>query len=174
MRGISWLAEDLLASQEGLCYLELFGCCIYRYQHASAHYKHFLKFFQRKFNSKLSCFTRTGYNDWLRAGRSWDRIPVGARFSAPVQSGSGAHPSFCTMGTGHFPKVKSGRGVTLTPHPFLVSWSRKGRAKSLLPLWAVRPVQSLSACTRGHFTFSFILCYITSHVLRLFLQPSFD
>jgi len=27
------------------------------------------------------------------------------------------------MGTGTFPRVKSGRGVTLTPHPFLVPWS---------------------------------------------------
>ena len=27
------------------------------------------------------------------------------------------------------------------------------RAIPLLPLWAVRPVQSLSACTRGHFSF---------------------
>jgi len=25
---------------------------------------------------------------------------------------------FCTMGTGSFSRVKSGRGVTLTPHPF--------------------------------------------------------
>jgi len=32
-----------------------------------------------------------------------------------------------------------------------VPWSRKGRALPLLPLWAVRPVQSLSACTRVHF-----------------------
>jgi len=52
------------------------------------------------------------------------------------------------MGTGSFPGVKSGRGVTLTPHPLLVPWSRKGRAKPLLPLWAVRPVQSLSAYAR--------------------------
>src|SRR5215471_1007298 len=28
------------------------------------------------------------------------------------------------------------------------------RAIPLLPLWAVWPVQSLSACTRGHFTFT--------------------
>jgi len=62
----------------------------------------------------------------------------------------------CTMGTGSFSGVKSGRGVMLTPHPFLVPWSRKGRAIPLLPLWAVRPVQSLSACTRVHFTFTFI------------------
>jgi hypothetical protein len=50
--------------------------------------------------------------------------------------------------------VKSGRGVTLTPHPLLVQWSRKGRAIPLLPLWAVWPVQSLSACTRVRFTFT--------------------
>jgi len=57
------------------------------------------------------------------------------------------------MVTGSFLEVKSGRGVTLTPHPLLVPWSRKGIAIRLLPLWAVRPVQSLSACTRVHFTF---------------------
>ena len=44
-------------------------------------------------------------------------------------------------------------GVTLTPHPLLVPCSRKSRAILLLPLWAVRPVQSLSACTRVHFIF---------------------
>jgi len=41
--------------------------------------------------------------------------------------------------------------VTLTTHPLLVPWSRKGRAIPLLPLWAVRPAQSLGACTRVHF-----------------------
>jgi hypothetical protein len=43
-----------------------------------------------------------------------------ARFSAPVQTGRGGHPASCTMGIGSFPGVKSGRGVTLTPHPLLV------------------------------------------------------
>jgi len=60
---------------------------------------------------------------------------------------------YCTTGTGSFPGVKSGRGVTLSPHPIVVPWSRKSRAIPLLPLWAVRPVQSLSACTSVHFTF---------------------
>jgi hypothetical protein len=78
-----------------------------------------------------------------------------ARFSAPVKIGPGAHPASCTMGTGSFPGVKSGWGVTLTPHPLLVPWSRKGRAIPLLPLWTIRPTQSLSACTRVHFTFTF-------------------
>jgi hypothetical protein len=44
-------------------------------------------------------------------------------------------------------------------HPILVLWSWKGRAIPLLPLWAVRPVQSLSACTRVHFTFTFTLIF---------------
>jgi hypothetical protein len=43
----------------------------------------------------------------------------GARFAAPVQTGPGAQASR-TMGTGFFPRVKSGRGVTLTPHPLQV------------------------------------------------------
>ena len=116
---------------------------------------------------------------------------MGARFSAPVQTGPGAHPASCTMGTGYFPGVKSGRGVTLTPHTLLASWSRKGRAIPLLPLWAVRPVQSISACTRMTFTFTFIklnkkcfnikqantmqlgsdLYYCTSWLLYMFRAP---
>jgi len=56
------------------------------------------------------------------------------------------------MGSGSSPGVKSGRDVRPTPHPFLVPWSWKNIAIPLLPLWAVRPVQSLSGCTRVHFT----------------------
>ena len=85
---------------------------------------------------------------------SEDLVPVEARFSAPVQTGPGAHPASCTMGTGSFPGVKSGRGVTLAPHPLLVPWSWKSRAIPLLPLWTVRTVQNLSACTRVTFTFT--------------------
>ena len=69
------------------------------------------------------------------------------------QTDPGTHPDSCAMGTGSFPGVKSGRGVTLTPHRLLVPWSRKSRAIPLLVLRAVRPVQSLSACTRVHFTY---------------------
>jgi len=46
---------------------------------------------------------RIRYSDWLRAGRSGDRIPVGARFSAPVQTDPGDNPASCTMSTGSFP-----------------------------------------------------------------------
>ena len=41
----------------------------------------------------------------------------GARFPAPVQTGPGAHTASCTMATGPYPGVKSGRGVTLAPSP---------------------------------------------------------
>jgi len=56
-----------------------------------------------------------------QAGRSEGQIPVGARFTAHFQTGYGVHPASCTMGTGSFPGVMSGRGVTLTPHPLLVT-----------------------------------------------------
>jgi len=49
---------------------------------------------------------------------------MGARFSAPVQTGPEAHPASCTMGTGSFPGVRCGWGVTLTPHPLLVPRSK--------------------------------------------------
>jgi len=42
---------------------------------------------------------------------------VAARFSAPVQTGPGAHLASCTMGTGFFPGIKSVRGVKLSPPP---------------------------------------------------------
>ena len=36
----------------------------------------------------------------------------------PVQTGPGAHPGSCTMGTGSFPGVKCSRSVLLTTHHF--------------------------------------------------------
>jgi len=57
----------------------------------------------------------------------------GARFSAPVQTGPGAHPASCTMGTGSFLGVKSGRGMTLTPHPLLVPLVMEGQSYTSTP-----------------------------------------
>jgi len=56
--------------------------------------------------------------------RAGDRIPMGARFSAPVQTDPEAHPASCKMGTVSFPGVSCGRRVTLTPSPLLVPRSK--------------------------------------------------
>jgi hypothetical protein len=48
-------------------------------------------------------------------------------------------------------------GRDADPSNLLVPWLWKGRAIPLLSLWAVRPVQSLSACTRVTFTFTFTM-----------------
>jgi hypothetical protein len=55
-------------------------------------------------------------SDSLRAGRSGDRIPVGARYPAPVQIGPGADTAYYTTGTGSFPGVtRPGHGVDHAP-----------------------------------------------------------
>ena len=85
-------------------------------------------------------------SDLLRAGRSGDRIPVGSRFSAPVQTGPEAHSASYTMGTGFFPGVKmSGRSVD---HPPSFSADVKERVQLylLLPLWV------FVACSRMNVT----------------------
>ena len=55
---------------------------------------------------------------------------------SPVQTGPGAHPSSCTVGTWSSPGVKCGRGVLLTTHHLLVQRSWKSRAIPLPTLWA--------------------------------------
>jgi len=59
-----------------------------------------------------------------------------ARFSAPVQTGSGVHPASYTTGTGSFPEIKQpGRGFDHPPPSN--------------PLWA------FVACSRVNFNFIF-------------------
>jgi hypothetical protein len=79
-------------------------------------------------------------SDSLRARRSGDRIQVGSRFSAPVQTGSEAHPTSYTMGTGSFPGGKAVGAWRWPPTPS--SAEVKGRVKLYLyspsgPLWTV-------------------------------------
>ena len=46
-------------------------------------------------------------------------IPVGARFSAPVQTTLWAHIAPYTIGTGSLSREKSDRAMVLTTHPHL-------------------------------------------------------
>ena len=87
----------------------------------------------------------------LRAGRSGIESRWGRDFP-PVQTGPGAHPASCKMGTGSFPGAKRSRGVLLTSHRLLVPRSRKSRAISLPTLWAT------PGLFRDHFIL-FKLCY---------------
>jgi len=52
--------------------------------------------------SKSKLEHHSWYSDLQPAGQSGDKIPLGTRFSTPVQTGPGAHPASYTMGTGSF------------------------------------------------------------------------
>jgi len=56
------------------------------------------------------------YSDSLQAGQTGDRIPVRAKFCAPIQTGPGAYPASYTRSTGPFPGVKR-PGHGLATHP---------------------------------------------------------
>jgi hypothetical protein len=82
--------------------------------------------------------------------------PVGARFSAPVQTGPGVHASSYTVGKGSFLGAKlPGRGVD---HSLPSSAEVKERVGlCLLPLWA------FVASSRVNFTFTFTLLLKHTH-----------
>jgi len=71
----------------------------------------------------------------LQAGRSRIKSQWGREFP-PVQTGPGAHPASCTIGTGSFLGVNCSWGVLLTTHPLLVPQSWNSRAVPLPTLWA--------------------------------------
>jgi len=77
-------------------------------------------------------------SDSLWPGRSGDGIPVGSRFSTPVQTGLGTHSY--TMGAGSFPEAKRPeRGVN---HPTLLRAKVKEREELYLyspsvPSWHI-------------------------------------
>ena len=67
------------------------------------------------------------YRGSLRAGRTGDRVPLGARFSAPSQIGPGTHSLLYNAYRISFPGVKQpGRGVN---HPPLSSAEVKERVE---------------------------------------------
>jgi hypothetical protein len=79
-----------------------------------------------------------GLDDWVIEAR----FPAEAKnFSSSlcVQTGSGALPVSCTMGTGgHFPGAKTRPGRDIDHSPHLVPWSRMSRSYISSPLKRLR------------------------------------
>ena len=76
------------------------------------------------------------------------------------------------MGTESFPAVKSGRDVTLTPHPLLMPRSIKSRATPLLPSVPVQysytstPAMGRTACTEPQCLYSTVIPLLPLWVVR--------
>jgi hypothetical protein len=69
--------------------------------------------------------------DFLRAGRSGDRIPEGARLFVPVQTGPRCHLAYYTMGNDSLFRGQSGRSVALGTHPHLAPRLQKEQRDTL-------------------------------------------
>ena len=92
----------------------------------------------------------------------------GASFSVPVQTGPGAHPASCTMGTGPFPGVKQpGRDVD---HPPPSSDEVEGRVELYIcspsgPSW---PVVGRPLPLPLHFNLMLLLLLLSPELLLMF------
>ena len=94
---------------------------------------------------------------------SGDRIPVGASFSALVQTGPEAHVASCTRSTGFLSRRQSDQYVALNAHPHIVprlktKWSYTSTTAlglynllkgdlCLYLLWCIRAVDSKKKTT---------------------------
>jgi hypothetical protein len=117
-----------------------------------------LNFFLISFHSFAVWSSVVSYRDWMRYWRSWLQITVGARFSAPVHTGSRGHPVSYAMGTG---LKRPGRGVNHTPLP-------SAKVKERVELWLCPPL-GLMACCRAKFTF--LLLYVILPVTDTITSP---
>jgi len=92
------------------------------------------------------------YSDWATGWTVRASNPVRGEIFRTCPDRPWGPPSLLYNGYWVFPGVKERPGCDADHSPLLVPWSRKSRAIPLLPIWSVRPVQSLSVCTREHFT----------------------
>ena len=111
--------------------------------------------FFRNGDKTCDLLEKVGWDNSVRVGRSGDQIPVGSEIFRTCPDWPWGPPRLLYNGYRFFPGGKERPGRDADPSPLLVPSSWKSRAIPLLPLWAVRPVQSFSVCTRVHFTFTF-------------------
>ena len=123
LREISWLAENLLASQKGFCYLGL------NFLNSSD----IFRFSRMSRGSVVSAMTR------LRAGQSWGRIPSEATdclLSRNAWRNSGYHSASCSTVMGILSRAKRGRAVNLTIQIRVLPWLKTSTATPLLVPYA--------------------------------------
>jgi len=98
----------------------------------------------------------------------WESNPGGGEIFRTCPDRPWGPSSLLCNGYRVFPGGKERPGRDADPHLLLVPWSRKSSAVTLLLLWAVRPVQSLSACTMVHFTFTLLIIMIWLQMVKAF------
>jgi hypothetical protein len=105
-----------------------------------------------------------------------DRITVRARFSAPVQTGPGAHPTTYAMGTGSFPGIKRpGRGIDHPPPPStqvkerveLYLYSKSGPSWPVIG-WTVLITMTTTTTTTANRTDQFVPRAVTNSTARFY------
>jgi hypothetical protein len=126
MRGISWLAEKLLASQEGLCSMELFS--IWNYIYVLWAYRETVRYF----GSKERLVNSVHFMEYSTL------FPCVLTVSLlqTVSTGYGALSASCPKGTrGYFPKGKAARPEVYDSPPPSAE-ERTSGAVPLFPLYA--------------------------------------
>lgn len=99
---------------------------------------------------------RGRYSDPLLAGRSRDRIPVGARNSASDQTGPESYLASCIGGTGSLSTGYSGYGVALTT---LLHLEPSLKNCSVVPLLSYLRLQGLVQGKFKYFKYFHGCCY---------------
>jgi hypothetical protein len=79
---------------------------------------------------------------------------VVVRFSAPVQTGSGAYPATDTLGTGSLQGVKQLRHGVDHPPTFGAEVKEQSRAIPLLPFWALVASSRVNFMLSVYFVFT--------------------
>jgi hypothetical protein len=111
----------------------------------------------RAINIRFHLVSRPGSVVDIATGYGLNGPGIESRWGAKIYLASPDRPwgppSFLYNGLRAFTGDKERPGRDANPSTLLVLWSWKSRAIPLLPLCAVRPVQSLNACTRVHITY---------------------
>jgi len=91
------------------------------------------------------------YRDSLQPGQFGDRIPIRARFSAPVQKGPGNHPASYTMIL-LLSAGRNGCSVALITHPHLTPRLKKEYSYTSTPPLGFRGFFYGELCLYFYFT----------------------